>query len=313
MSRNTLHHLIDSVLDDHACAQLVARLSSTAVGESVMGAFSDWRESDHPRDEGGRFSPSGSGRKHMTKSEERRWDNTGHSKPMSAALTKKRSQVARLEKLAEKFPKQYQGDLIQAQRQLAELERTTKYARRLGIEGNISKRILKKQLKEFQSIEDDIDYMEERYGDRENPFGGELQFPAGKKGQAAKKKYQKLCERREELKAEIEWDKVEDGDADGGDDDDDDDDHCRFSQVLGDATKHYLATGHRKSDPAGRAYEDAVRELRAMLMLKPLVDSSELDDPTQREKAQRHLDDIARQVMKCDEVLKQTKHFQYIK
>ena len=109
--------------------------------------------------------------------------------------------------------KNYEFELpdMDKQRELAELARDIKLERRKKIEGKVSSRILKKKVAQFRDLEEEIDYIEERYADRNpnSPTQDQVVFPETKKGKKAKAKYERLKIERDELNDESDWEMVD--------------------------------------------------------------------------------------------------------
>lgn len=71
--------------------------------------------------------------------------------------------------------------------------------------------ILVKRVAKFRDLEDEIDYIEEQYADR-NPNSstqGQVIFPETSKGRKTKAKYERLKVERDELNDEIDWEMVD--------------------------------------------------------------------------------------------------------
>ena len=175
-------------------------------------------ESEHPRDNIGRFAPGGSLRADMLKSEVKKWDETGHDSPENKKIKELKGKLS-ADKRCREYLKDGSAEAIATdsriaalQREIAEKTREEKRMRRLWLESKATKRIMVKKAKEYRDIDDEIDYIEEKYADRDrlSPTHGEVVFPNTKSGQKARAKYEKLKTRLEELDDEIEWDKVED-------------------------------------------------------------------------------------------------------
>jgi len=213
---------IATSLSDEQCRNILERIeqSPEVICNKLVNLCNelnkDWDESKHPRADDGRFSTTGSMRSQMTKGEAKKWDKTGKYVPASKALNEKRAQVQRLARLAEKYPHEMETRqrYEEAKRELSELIRDTKLEQRKGIERDVETRIMRKKVEEFHDLDDEIDYIEERYADRttDSPTQGQLVWPKGKRGDKARQKYEDLRKRRDELEEEIEWDRVEDED-----------------------------------------------------------------------------------------------------
>ena len=101
------------------------------------------------------------------------------------------------------------------------VERDIKFEKRKKIESKVSQRVNEKKIKQYQEIDNEIDYIKEKYADRnpESKTQGEIVFPKTKKGQKAKAKYERLKVERDELNDEIDWEMV---DSEIPEEDDDD-------------------------------------------------------------------------------------------
>ena len=203
---------------DEQCANILAQFTQKIAnkGGTLLANSAQWDESKHPRHNDGRFAQNGSGREDMTRAEAERWDETGHSYPYDKRMTKIRAEISRLERkrdraLSKERINSLQSDIVQKQRELAELVRDIKLERRKKIEGKVSSRILKKKVEQFRDLEEEIDYIEEQYADR-NPNSStqdQIIFPETKKGKKAKAKYERLKIERDELNDEIDWEMVD--------------------------------------------------------------------------------------------------------
>ena len=221
-------------LSDGAAGEIVGRISHLVSAEmlalpnerkagEVFNAIAvnkaQWDEDKHPRASDGKWTSGAPG--YMKKNEAEKWEKTGKMtvspKRFPDVLKKIKEAQAKVEywesqpgKSAEDFAKSYQSKLVAAQRELAEKMRQFKHENREKIEGGAKKRHNDKLVKEYRDLEDDIDYTEEKYADRESGSLTDLKWPKGKKGEKAKAKYEAMKARRDELHAEIDWDLVED-------------------------------------------------------------------------------------------------------
>ena len=186
----------------------------------------DWEESDHPRAEDGKFTngpsrnygPFGEDRhKHMHQDEAERWDRIGKEGAYDKRLTKKKAEIAKLQRRQEMYKEggvgwnDLQSRIVKSQRELAELERDIKLEKRKSIEGKVSARVNAKKIKQYQELDEEIDYIEEKYADRNpnSPTQDQVVFPKTKKGEKAKAKYERLKAERDELNDEIDWELAE--------------------------------------------------------------------------------------------------------
>lgn len=186
----------------------------------------DWEESKHPRAENGKFT-SGSSRsygpygddrwKSMHQDEAERWDRIGKKGSHDKRLTKKKAEISKLKRRQEMYKEGGEGwnvlqsQIVKGQRELAELERDVKLEKRKGLEGKIAARVNAMKIKQYQELDDEIDYIEAKYTDRntQRPTQGEVVFPLTKKGEKAKAKYARLKVERDELNDEIDWELAE--------------------------------------------------------------------------------------------------------
>lgn len=199
---------------DGICKRLLANEMPMALCNKA------WEESEHPRHDDGRFATGGTMRPQMRKSEAQKWDTTGKTNPNPNRSEKLKSLKKEIDKLQESvnFLEEHDANdmardkktiLVKKQREYAEAVREWKHAERLKIESGVDKRVMKRKAKEYYELEDDIDFIEEKYrGD--NPVGGELKFPKGKRGAKIKAQYEEKLKKRDELLSEIDWDKVDD-------------------------------------------------------------------------------------------------------
>lgn len=217
---------IVAALSDESCANILNRIYDTVLqttplaNERKLVLNKIWEEDDHPRQDDGRFAPKGSMRSQMSKHEAKKWDVTGKTTPNPNRSEKLKSVKKEIDKLKhkvefyedsigmEKDAMKYKEQLVKKQREYAEAVREWKRSERVEIESGAEKRIMMRKAKKYFDLEDDIDYIEEKYGD--NPLGGELKFPKGKRGAKVKADYEEMLKKRDELLSEIDWDKVDD-------------------------------------------------------------------------------------------------------
>lgn len=216
--------IIVNHLNDEQCGNILAHLQDRFSGEEYarLTARSEWDESKHPRAEdgkwtdgnGGNYGPYGEDRwNHMRHAEAERWDRIGKKGANDKRLTKKKAEIAKLERRQSNYKKggptwnDFQSQIVKGQRELAELERDIKLEKRKALESKVSRRVNAKKIKQYQEIDDEIDYIEEKYADRnpESETQDQVVFPKTKKGQKAKAKYERLKVEREELNEEIDW------------------------------------------------------------------------------------------------------------
>lgn len=223
-------------LSDGAAGEIVGRISHLVsdkmlalpnerdggeILNSIALATNKFDESKHPRAADGKWTSGAPS--YMGKGDAGRWEKTGKMsvspKRFPETLKKITEAKKRLEywesqpgKSAEDFANTYKRKLVAAQRELAEKMREFKHQNREKLEGKAKKKHNDKLVKEYRDLEDDIDYTEEKYADRESGSLTELKWPKGKKGEKEKAKYEKMKKRRDELHAEIDWDLVKDDD-----------------------------------------------------------------------------------------------------
>lgn len=207
---------------DEQCANILESCIKAVSnkGEMLLANVKQWEESEHPRHDDGRFAPGGTMRPKMSKKEAQKWDTTGKMNPNPNRSEKLKSLKKEIDKLQESvnfledhdandIARDKKAILVKKQREYAEAVREWKHAERLKIESGVDKRIMKRKANEYYELEDDIEFIEEKYrGD--NPVGGELKFPKGKRGAKIKAQYEEKLKKRDELLSEIDWDKVDD-------------------------------------------------------------------------------------------------------
>ena len=203
-------------------------------------ASATWDESKHPRDNGGQFTTKGAGSQgtkinpNLTPEEVKRWHEIGRGEDVYTEDDRRWKQLDKKLSEAQKEVDKWsydpgsdlhlkaQAEVIRIRRQMAELERTKKTEERLKLEKKADKRAdaqarkekreLTKLVKQYHEVADEIDYMEEKYADRDpdSPTMWGLKFPSGKEGEKAKKRYEAYKKRLGELDSKIDWDKVDD-------------------------------------------------------------------------------------------------------
>ena len=189
-----------SFLSDEQCERILNDLYGRLELLQNNSPAPDWNEAQHPRADNGQFAPGGSGRVHMKKSEAEKWDKTGKQVPSSKKITQMKHDLA----VEERFRNLYKEDSkdwnffeerrVKKARELAEAERDLKMERRLDLEGKVSKRILKKKVDEYHDVDEEIDYMEEKYADRDRNSETFMcvVFPKTKAGEKKRQKYEEL-------------------------------------------------------------------------------------------------------------------------
>ena len=216
--------IIVNHLNDEQCGNILMHLQDRFSGDEYarLTARAEWDESMHPRAEDGKwtngpsrnYGPFGEDRhKHMRQDEAERWDRIGKGENYDKRLTKKKAEIAKLVRLQKNYKKNdqtwndFQSQIVKSQRELAELERDIKMEKRLNLESKVLRRVNEKKIKLYRDIDEEIDYIEEKYADRnpESETQDHVVFPKTKKGQKAKAKYERLKAEREELNEEIDW------------------------------------------------------------------------------------------------------------
>lgn len=186
---------------------------------SVFAAAKEFDESKHPRAADGRWTSGAPG--YMKRKDAERWEKTGRMsvspKRFPDVLDKINREKHEIEKwegssssVAEEMIRKAQSRLASAQREMAEKMREFKHEKREKIEGRSFKAHNDRLVKEYRDLEEEIDYMQEKYADRESGSLTDLKWPKGKRGEKAKAKYEEMLKRRDELHVEIDWDRVED-------------------------------------------------------------------------------------------------------
>lgn len=213
-NRLKLINVIATRLSEEACERILRKIGESAP-HMAFAVNKEWEEELHPRDNGGRFSSSGSLRGDMKKSEASKWDRTGKMTPnpnRNPKLKELKSKIDRTSQRIEIFEEikdtkranECKAELVRLQREYAEGVREFKHGEREKIESSALKRIMKRKAEKFRELEDEIDYIQESYGD--NELGGPLNFPKGKRGEKIKADYERMMAERDKLAAEIDWD-----------------------------------------------------------------------------------------------------------
>ena len=222
--------IIVNHLNDEQCENVLMHLQDRLSGDEYarLTARGEWDESKHPRAEDGKwtdgpsrnYGPFGEDRhKHMRQDEAERWDRIGKGEPYDKRLTKKKAEIAKLQRRQSMYKKggetwnDFQSKIVKGQRELAELERDIKLEKRSALESKVTRRVNAKKIKQYQELDEEIDYIEEKYADR-NPNSqtqGEVVFPKTKKGEKQKAKYERLIAERDELNDEIDWELADKG------------------------------------------------------------------------------------------------------
>lgn len=209
-------------LDDAKCEGIVNRILAKFNCKPQIFAVCNsaaFDESKHPRAEDGKWTSGAPG--YLRKGEAKKWKDTGKMevspkrfpevlKKIKEAKEKAEYWESKPGKFAEDSANSYKRKLVAAQRELAEKIRQLKHDKRDELEGKAKMRHNAKLVKEYRELDDEIDYMEEKYADRESGSLTDLKWPKGKKGEREKAKYETMKARRDELNAEIDWDRVED-------------------------------------------------------------------------------------------------------
>ena len=228
MSAKTKLLTMISRLDDEACervlTKLLVRVGLIDIEEDetqtmFVANAKQFVESEHPRAADGKWTSGAPS--HLNKGEAKKWESNGKLTPSPKRFPETLKKIKDAKDAIEvwerstspekeKFLKLNQQRLITAQREMAEKMRELKHKNRVKIETSASKRHNKRLAKEYREIDEEIDYMQEKYADRDSGSLTELKWPKGKSGQRAKEKYDKLISRRDELQTEIDWDMVDD-------------------------------------------------------------------------------------------------------
>lgn len=230
MNENKINllNIIFNHLNDEQCGRILASVQPH-LGATISARDGNWDESKHPRAEDGKWTngpdQNNGGRKrnygpfgedrwnHMSNAEAERWDSIGKQGAYDKRLTKKKAEIAKLERRQKNYKKNgptwndFQSKIVKSQRELAELERDIKMEKRLDLESKVARRVNAKKIKQYHELDDEIDYIEEKYADRnpESETQDQVVFPKTKKGQKAKAVYERLIAERDELNEEIDW------------------------------------------------------------------------------------------------------------
>lgn len=212
---------ISHLVSDKMLALSNERDDSVILNSIALATNKQFDESKHPRAADGKWTSGAP--EYMHKGEAEKWEKTGKMnvspKRFPKVLEKIKSAKESIDywekkndEKAKNFVKEYTAKLVAAQREMAEKMREYKLQNRKKLEGKAKKRHNDKLVKEYRDLEDDIDYTEEKFADRESGSLTDLKWPKGKRGEKAKAKYEEMKKRRDELCAEIDWDLVEDDD-----------------------------------------------------------------------------------------------------
>ena len=217
-----------SRLDDEACERVLAKLldrvglinvENDEPSRIFVANAKQYVESEHPRAADGKWTSGAPS--YLSKSESKKWESTGKSTPSPKRFPETLKKIKQAKEAIERWERSTseekdknikisQQRLATAQREMAEKMREFKHQQRTNIETSASKRHNMRLAKEYRDIDDEIDYMQEKYADRDSGSLTELKWPKGKSGQRAKEKYDKLVSRRDELQSEIDWDMLDD-------------------------------------------------------------------------------------------------------
>lgn len=234
-NKEQLLNYIERTFSDEACGRILNRMRELTSVTHVLINSANWEEHEHPRASDGRFTRKGSGApSHFTEKQEKQWVATGKGYNVSPKLHSKYK--AEIRHLRETIAGKVNGDLVwdektgkrrrrteeernelraelsHVQRKYAEDIREAKRKRRLSMESSARKRHMQKLAKEYYDLDEEIDWLEEAYADRDGDPSGPLKFPETAKGKRDKKKYESSIARRDEISEEIDWDLVEDED-----------------------------------------------------------------------------------------------------
>ena len=192
--------LIVANMPDEMCENVIDRINARLldrINERLLAnekpmalCIKAWKESEHPRANDGKFTDligKGGETPRQIAEREYRYALKAYRKKFYGEPTEDHDNP-----LAKKA--------LEAKKRLDQIK---------ALEPEIDRREkMTKKAKEFYQVEDDIDAIEELYGD--NVLGGPLKFPSDDKGKAERKRYKKLKRRSEVLKAQINWDDVDD-------------------------------------------------------------------------------------------------------
>ena len=240
----------------------------------------NWNESEHPRAEDGKFtngpdanhgsshnySPKGKDRADMLKDEVKKWDKYGKEMPKDRRLTELQKEIAKQEKTLKWYKEgsvdwvRVAADLQKKKRDLGELARDIKLEKRMKIEDVISKRIEKKKEKKsslnqkrinrYYEIQDEMDYIEEAYGDRERGVG--FKWPDTQDADEDRKRYRKLQRESKRLEGQIDWDEVDN--SENPDEDENHPENPPLADRLADIKKRYpKLSGEQNEDTKGES------------------------------------------------------------
>lgn len=183
---------IAQTFNDEMCKEILKNFTNRISNQSLcfLANTLNWKESEHPRAKDGKFTDL---------------IGDGGETPRQIAEREYRDALKAFRKKYYGEPKEGENDPItkkalEAKKRLEQIKQ---------LEPEIDRRDkMTKKAKEFYKIEDDIDELEELYGD--NELGGKLKFSSDDKGKADKKRYKALKRRSQILKSQINWDDVDD-------------------------------------------------------------------------------------------------------
>ena len=183
-------------MSEEMCERVLNGITARLLANEMPLALCNkaWVESEHPRATDGKFTDL---------------IGDGGETPRQIAMReyKEAGEIYR------KAKRNGKGSIIVTKEELEAADKFYKAEKRLAqikaLEPKIDLREkMTKKAKEFYQVEDDIDEIEELYG--ENELGGKLKFPSSDKGKADRKRYKTLKRRSEILKSQINWDEVDD-------------------------------------------------------------------------------------------------------
>ena len=179
-------------MSEEMCGRVLDGIAERLLANEMPMALCNkaWDESEHPRATDGKFTDL---------------IGKGGETPRQIAEREYRDALKAFRKKFYGEPKEGGSDPITKKA----LEAKKRLEQIKELEPEIDRREkMTQKAKEFYKIEDDIDELEELYGD--NEIGGKLKFSSDDKGKADKKRYKQLKRRSEILKSQINWDDVDD-------------------------------------------------------------------------------------------------------
>jgi len=228
--------VIAEEISDASCAKILQRIKpfrhSMILADARVSCRADWDESEHPRDKGGQFIPKGFGealselidagndkvykqlldlpktpigqriqrlQQHLPEwMSDKPVDDKSNSKSQSKKGGKGQSIVEICQEFLDKAKADGDAESVK--------EWTDKLEQAKVLSSGSYKRKQKKTkdlVKRFQEVEDEMDEIEEAYGDRDKGVG--FKWPETQEADEARKRYRKLKREWSRLNKQIDW------------------------------------------------------------------------------------------------------------